>query len=81
MTYDELIAIAARKGTLRWNKSGIIEHVMLSSGKRPGIIARVVKQSAWHFIGKHDTYDCIEVDSKTKEPVHANDGASPRPST
>lgn len=77
MTYDELRAIAEKRGTVRWNKSGVVEHLNLSQNGRV-ILARPLKQPKKHVIkgrprsvaeGELWTYDCIEVDSATKEPL------------
>ncbi len=70
MTFEEIMTIAARKGTLRWDASGTVEHLRLS--KKGGVLARPVKQSKEHLIRQPDRsriYACIEVDSVTKKPL------------
>lgn len=85
MTYEELHAIAAKRGTVRWDKSGLIEHLELTKDSK--VLARPIKQPKKHIIRDRPknltgdrpwTYACIEVDPKTKEPIHATVAQDPQ---
>lgn len=76
MTFSEILAVAAKHGTLRWTKSGTVEHLRIN--KKGLLLARPVKQSKEHPLRPPTdlatAYDCIEVDSVTKKPIGGADG-------
>ena len=69
MTYEQLLAIAQKQGTVRWTKSGIVEQLDLT--KKGVILARLVGQAEAHRIrgpkklpdGAVWDYACVEVDA------------------
>lgn len=77
MSFEALRTIAAKRGTVRWNVSGIIEHLRLH--KNGSVIARRVKEAREHLIKPHADvgYHCIEVDRDTKLPVDHPNGFAP----
>jgi hypothetical protein len=73
-----MLLIAKKKGTLRWTKGGVVEHIHVGKARKrdalPKIVARVCGQPKFHLVcggrkPRQDAYDCIQVDPVTKEPV------------
>ena len=84
MTHTELLAIARKRGTVRWNKSGLVEHLWVN--KKGYVLARIAKQPKVHriWVGRklltatipeegELTFSCVEVDSRTKAPIVVTD--------
>lgn len=62
MTYDELRAVAQRRGYVRWDKSGVVEKLRLTS--KGVLVARKREEKSEHVIYPHSaitTFYCVEV--------------------
>lgn len=61
MIYEELVEVAKKEGLVRWEASGIIEYLRLTSA---GVmLARRFKESLTHAIRRRevDVYHCTEI--------------------
>lgn len=66
MTYEELQAVAAKKGSVRWNKSGTVENLSLTK-KGNKVIARPLLGKEHHVIWeKLEGYFCVELTPEEK---------------
>lgn len=76
MTHTELLAVATKRGVVRWNKSGLIEQLFVS--RKGLILARKRKSPKKHVIWfkrkplsavdvTPTVFECVELDPETKE--------------
>lgn len=72
MTYQELLAVATKRGTVRWLKSGLVENLSLT--KKGLISARPLTKKDFHVIWERKgitapssrDYLCVELTAEEK---------------
>jgi hypothetical protein len=71
MTYEDLRAVAARNGSVRWDKSGLVENLFLSK-KKTKVVARPLMGSETHVIWEHlEDYLCTELTAEVVRALNA----------
>lgn len=63
MTFAELLAAAKANGTVRWEKSRVVENLRV---KDEVIQARRILRSGWHEIAVAESYACVPLNAQQK---------------